>query len=84
MRNNPNKVVKVITKKGPEWWQFLTGKLLYAYLLFFPISHREAYDPNTYELHAIGQTKAIRFFCDRKELNSLMDDLHPVEGPGRG
>lgn len=84
MRNNPNKVVKVITKKGSEWWQFLTGKMLGAYLLFFAVSYREFWDGTTYELHAPGQTKAVRFFCDKKELDSLMDVLHPVEGPANG
>lgn len=81
MRNNPNKVVKVITKKGPEWWQFITGKMLYAYLLFFQVSHRETYDRTTYELHALGQTKAVRFFCDKRELDDFLEELHPVEGP---
>lgn len=75
MRNNPNKVIKVITKKGEEYWCFLTGKLLSFYLLVFDISAREicVEHPNTSELHASGQTKAIRFFCDSKEIEEILD-----------
>ena len=70
MRNNPNKVIKVITKKGEEYWCFLTGKQLAFYLLVFEISSRDICreHPNTSELRAPGQTKAIRFFCDSKEI----------------
>lgn len=74
MRNNPNKVIKVITKKGPEYWMFITGKMLSFYLLMFNVSYRDKCKkhPNTYELHAYGQTKAVRLFCDAKELDELI------------
>lgn len=72
MRNNPNKVIKVITKNGPEWWQFITGKMLAFYLLVLEMSYRVGYDENTYELKAYGQTKAVRFFCDKKELEEML------------
>lgn len=84
MRNNPNKVVRVITKKGPEWWQFITGKMLYFYVLVFSTSYRENYDKNTYELHAVGQTRVIRFFCDKKELDDILLTRNSTEGPANG
>lgn len=76
MRNNPNKVIKVITKKGEEYRVFLTGKLLAFYLLFFEISAREICPghPSVCELHAPGQTKAIRFFCDEKEIVGMLEE----------
>lgn len=75
MRNNPNKVIKVITKNGEEYRMFLTGKQLAFYLLVFEISARGTCPehPNVCELHAPGQTKAIRFFCDEKELFGMLD-----------
>ena len=75
MRNNPNKVIKVITKKGEEYRMFLTGKHLALYLLVFEISTRYILPdhPTTCELYAVGQSKSTRFFCDRKEIESLLD-----------
>lgn len=75
MRNNPNKVIKVITKKGEEYRMFLTGKFLALYLLAFEQSSRYILPdhPTTCELHAAGQSKSTRFFCDRKEIELLLD-----------
>lgn len=73
MRNNPNKVIKIISAMGIEYAMFLTGKMLSFYLLAFNVSYREEHDKNTFELHACGQTKAVRFFCDKTELNRLME-----------
>lgn len=72
MRNNPNKVIKVIKKNGEEYIMFITGKMLSFYLLVFNVSSREQINPTTYELHAYGQTKAVRFFCDKNELEELL------------
>lgn len=75
MRNNLNKIIKVITKNGEEYRMFLTGKLLAFYLLVFEISARGTCPerPSVCELHAPGQTKAIRFFCDKKEIVGMLE-----------
>jgi len=72
MRNNPNKVIKVIKKNSEEYIMFITGKTLSFYLLVFDVSARDQINPTTCELHACGQTKAVRFFCDKKEIESLL------------
>lgn len=72
MRENPNKVIKVIKKEKEEYVMFITGKMLSFYLLVFNVSTREKKDPTTYELHANGQTKAVRFYCDKNELEQLL------------
>lgn len=72
MRNNPNKVIKIICKNGEEYAMFVTGRMLSFYLLVFNVSSRAEYDKNTFELHACGQTRAVRFFCDKKELEQLL------------
>lgn len=72
MRNNPNKVIKITSRNGEEWAMFITGKMLSFYLLVFNVSYREEYDKNTFELHAYGQTKAVKFYCDKSELMDLM------------
>lgn len=72
MRENPNKVIKVIKKNGEEYIMFITGKMLSFYLLVFEVSAREQINPTTFELHSSGQTKAVRFFCDKKELEQLL------------
>lgn len=72
MRNNPNKVIKVMKKDGEEYIMFITGKMLAFYLLVFNVSAREQINPTTCELHANGQTKAVRFYCDKKEIESLL------------
>lgn len=74
MRNNPNKVIKVLKKNSEENIMFITGKMLAFYLLVFEVSAREQINPTTCELHANGQTKAVRFFCDKKEIESLLDE----------
>lgn len=75
MRNNPNKIIKVITQKGEEYRMFLTGKYLALYLLVFETSARYILPdhPTMCELHAPGQSKNTRFFCDRKEIEALLD-----------
>lgn len=75
MRNNPNKVIKVISKKGEEYRMFLTGKQLAFYLLVFEISARGICPghPKTCELQAPGQSKAVRFFCDKEEIERMLD-----------
>lgn len=72
MRKNPNKVIKVIKKSGEEYVIFLTGKMLAFYLLVFECSARERINRTTYELHASGQTKAVKFYCDKSELEQLL------------
>lgn len=72
MRDNPNKVIKVMKKDGEEYMMFITGKMLSFYLLVFNVSLREQINPTTCELHAYGQTKAVSFFCDKKEIESLL------------
>lgn len=72
MRENPNKVIKVIKKNYEYYVMFLTGKMLSFYLLVFNVSTREKINDTTYELHAYGQTKAVRFFCDKNELEKLL------------
>lgn len=72
MRENPNKVIKVIKKETHEYIMFITGKFLSFYLLLFDVSAREQINKNTYELHATGQTKAVRFFCDKRELEDML------------
>lgn len=75
MRENPNKVIKVIKKENKEEYiMFLTGKFLSLYLLLFNVSARDQINKNTCELHAYGQTKAVRFFCDKKEIEELLCD----------
>ena len=72
MRENPNKVIKITKKEKEEYIMFITGKLLSFYLLVFKYSTRETINPTTYELHAYGQTKVVRFFCDKNELETLL------------
>lgn len=72
MRDNPNKVIKVMKKNCEEYIMFITGKMLSFYLLVFNVSAREKINSTTYELHAYGQTKVVRFFCDKNELENLL------------
>lgn len=72
MRDNPNKVVKVMKKNGEEYIMFITGKMLAFYLLLFEVSARNQINTTTCELHAYGQTKAVSIFCDKKEIESLL------------
>lgn len=72
MRDNPNKVIKVIKKNSDEYVMFITGKMLSFYLLLFNVSTWTKISARTYELHAYGQTKAVRFFCDKDELEKMI------------
>lgn len=75
MRENPNKVIKVIKKENKEEYiMFLTGKFLSLYLLLFEVSARNQINKNTCELQASGQTKAVRIYCDKKEIEELLEE----------